>query len=196
MTIPQIEITDQKKFKSRNTEIIQYCLDITVPTPLTAKWMWDMVIGVDPGDKNMGLTILPVHASNQVQCFEITLPSERLAIPRLVQIRLALLDVMSPILNSRAHYRMLVAIEGSAYSRRYRNTELAEARIVAAEWFMDNFNLTADNFIVLTPQAIRKAVFGSAKIKAENTWPQLKGDAASSLAIALAGLALSDRSQG
>lgn len=184
-----VQIQSQKQFKSRNTEIIQYCLDMTISTPLTAKWAWDMVIGIDPGDKNMGLTILPVR-SGQVQCFEIVFPSERLAIPRLVQIRLVLLDVMNPILNSRAHYRMLIAIEGSAYSRRYRNTELAEARIVAAEWFMDNFNLTADDFTVFTPQTIRKAVFGSAKIKAETQWPQLKGDAASSLAIALAGLAL------
>lgn len=190
MTAHQIEITDQKEIKSRNTKIIQYCLDITVPTPLTTKWIWDIVIGIDPGDKNMGLTILPTHASNQVQCFEISFPSERLAIPRLVQIRLALLDIMSPILHSRAHYRMMIALEGSAYSRRYRNTELAEARIVAAEWFMDNFDLTADDFIIITPQSIRKTVFGSAKIKAETQWPQLKGDAASSLAIALAGLTL------
>lgn len=185
---------DQKKFSLRNTKFIQYNIDI----PYQADCQWDMVIGVDPGNKNMGLTILPtnLHRTDFVRCFEIMFPSERLAITRLTQIRLALSDVMLSTRQIRAYYKMLVAIEGSAYSMPYRNTELAEARITAAAWFMDNFQLTENNFIFLTPQAVRKAVFESGKIKAETQWPQLKGDAASSLAIALAGLALNGRSQG
>lgn len=178
---------DQKKYELRNTKFIQYNVDIP---PQHSDW-WDMVIGIDPGNKNMGLTILSNHIVF-VQCYEVTFPSERMVISRLIQIRLALSDIMCSIQQSRFHYKMLVVTEGSSYGSRYRNTELAEARIVAVEWFLDNFDLSAKDFRIIPPQSVRKIVFGSAKIRAEDEWPSLAGDAASSLAVAIAGLRITN----
>lgn len=186
-TTAKFLVTSQKKYSLRNTKFTEY--EIRYPYQWPDK-PWDMIIGIDPGNKNMGLTALPVVGQTLIKSYEICFPSERFAISRLVQIRLAISDIMYGTLHSRAHYKMLIALEGSAYSMPYRNTELAEARITAAAWFMDNFQLTQDSFVFLTPQTVRKTVFGNGKIKAETLWPQLKGDAASSLAIALAGLEL------
>lgn len=188
---PEIHLFSQKKLSYHSTKIIQY--DLTVP--ISAPKRLDVVFGIDPGNTHMGLTVLPVSIVQPTKCFEITFPSERMAISRVTQIRLALCDIIS-LTGQWDGFNILVSVEGSAYSMPYRNTELAEARITAATWFLDNYQLNQSNFIFIPPLTVRKNVFGDGKIKAENTWPQLKGDAASSLAIALAGLALSDRSQG
>lgn len=187
MINPQnVQILSQWRADVQNIEVYGYALSIPHDPDIMKKY--DVVFGIDPGNKNMGLTILPTSPISHPRCYEIVYPSERSAILRLQSIKTALNDIM----NYWGECNMLVSVEASAYSMRYRNTELAEARIIAAEWFLDEYKLTATNFVFPTPQAIRKAVFGSAKIKAEIQWPQLKGDAASSLAVALAGLQIAN----
>lgn len=149
---------------------------------------YEVVFGIDPGGRYMGLTILE-RTYHLATSYEIEFPSERLVIPRATQIRLALSDIIFLGESWKAE-NILVAVEGSSFASPYRNTELAEARLTAALWFKDKLEVEEGNFVFIPPLTVRKYIFGNAKIRAEEQWPELKPDAASSLAIALAGLKL------
>ena len=136
----------------------------------------------------MGVTVLR-KPSLIAHCYEIVLPSERMAIPRIVQIRLAMQEVFYRE-ELQGDINTLICVEGSSFGSRFRNTELAEARITAAVYCLDNLELTQNQFEFISPLKVRKTVFGSAKIRAEESWPEMKPDAASSLAVAIAGLML------
>lgn len=177
-------IDRQLKYQFRNTKIIQQ----QVARPECTFGGFNVVFGIDPGNRHMGLTILQSNFFN-AQCFEITFPTERLVIPRATQIRLALSDIIF-MSENWLYQNILVAIEGSSFASAFRNTELAEARLTAALWFKDNLTVNDGQFIFIPPLTVRKQIFGSGKIKAEQSWPDLKPDAASSLAVALAGLKL------
>lgn len=179
-----MHIESQQKYQFRNTKIIQQ----QVVRPDCVFGRFNVVFGIDPGNRHMGLTILQNNFFN-AQCFEITFPTERLVIPRAIQIRLALSDIIF-LSESWSEKDVLVAVEGSSFSSAFRNTELAEARLTAALWFKDNLTVNDGQFIFIPPLTVRKQIFGSGKIRAEQSWPELKPDAASSLAVALAGLKL------
>lgn len=180
-----MKILQTKIFSSRSTKFTWQEVEYPV-APVFGEW--DQVIGIDPGNKNMGLSILKAQSYN-IDCYEICFPSERMAVPRVVQIRLAMMTIFFSQ-TVRDDINTLICIEGSSFGSRYRNTELAEARITAAVYCLDNLELTQNQFEFISPLKIRKLVFGSAKIKAEDTWKELKPDAASSLAVAIAGLML------
>src|ERR1035437_5876149 len=180
-----MKILQTRKFSSRSTTFTWQ--EVEYPTaPVFGAW--DQVIGIDPGNKNMGLCVLRNTHLN-IQCYEICFPSERMAVSRVVQIRLAMMTIFAEQ-DVKDDVNTLVCIEGSSFGSRYRNTELAEARITAAVYCLDNLQLTQNQFEFISPLKVRKLVFGSAKIRAEDTWKDMKPDAASSLAVAIAGLML------
>lgn len=132
-------------------------------------------IGIDPGTANIGVaTLMP--KSDVAFVYEITM--ERIADPilRILSVRELLSDIIWTF--TVPTYAL---IEGSAFSKGYRQTELAEFRAAAVLW------CTTKGIIpkLGNPQSIRKVVFGSAKKKAENVWPYIPGDAASALACSL-----------
>src|SRR3990167_2118849 len=143
---------------------------------------FETIIGIDPGNTNLGITILQ-YKTNETDCFELTFPSERLAISRVTQIRLALADLFFGhyLIDHSFSNKILVSVESSAFSMPFRNTELAEARITEAMWFVDTFEIPPENCRFIPPNTIRKQVFGNGKLRAEDQWPELKPDAASSL---------------
>lgn len=176
-------VNQQRKYSLHNTKITAFQID----QPECVFGKFEVVFGIDPGSKNMGLTILQ-RANHFAMCYEIVFPSEKLIIPRAEQIRLALSDIIFLGESWKAE-KVLVAVEGSGFNHRFIDTRLTEARLTAALWFRDTL-LVEENFIFIPPLTVRKCIFGSAKIRAESQWPELKPDAASSLAIALAGLRL------
>lgn len=180
-----MKILTTNKFSSRSTNFVHQ----EVEWPVAPMWgEWDQVIGIDPGNKNMGISIARAQ-SYSIHCYEIMMPSDRMAIDRVCMIRLAMQEIF---------YReslpdeslTLVCLEGSSFGSRYRNTELAEARITAACYCLDNLELTQNQFEFISPLKVRKLVFGNAKFRAEDQWEDMKPDAASSLAVAIAGLML------
>ena len=185
-----MKILSQNTWKNRGVKVTHQVIDLEDCDLQITSPKFDTKIGIDPGTTNVGIAVI----SDGIDCFELTFPSERLAIPRVVRIRLALTDLVygyQPLWDKLSQSRnMLVSVEASAYSMRFRNTELAEGRITQAMWFVDNFHLSPEQCIFLTPQAVRKSVFGNGKTKAETVWPEIKPDAASALAVALAGLKL------
>ena len=190
----------QNKWKTGETKIIQQIVQVPLDDFLDPKRRtdesagllqpkFDWIIGIDPGNAKLGLTFLDYH-SEEAECYEIKFMSERHAIQRVSQIRSVIADIIANQTLCRFSGNILVAVEGSAFSMPYRNTELAEARIVEALWFVDHYYLPPENCVFVQPNSMRKQVFGNGKLRAEEQWPELEPDAASSLAVAIAGVKL------
>jgi hypothetical protein len=70
-------------------------------------------------------------------------------------------------------------IEGSSFGDNFRQVELAEVRSSLAWWLM--FNEIGD-VQSIPPLSIRKTVFGSAKLKAQDVWDtEIPNDALAAL---------------
>jgi Holliday junction resolvasome RuvABC endonuclease subunit len=183
-----MKILTTEKFSSRSTKFVYQ--EVEHPIVFGDN---NIVIGIDPGNKNMGVSVLR-KPSLIAHCYEIVMPSERMAIPRIVQVRLAMMDVFYREELYSYTPVDLVVVEGSSFGSFYRNTELAEARIAAACHCLDNLKLTQNQFEFVAPLKVRKLVFGNAKTRAENEWEDMQPDAASSLAVAIAGLMIRNNS--
>lgn len=73
-----------------------------------------------------------------------------------------------------------VIIEGSAFSKTYRQTELAEIRTSAALWF----KRYGGRCRFISPMTIRKQVFGKGTLKAHDVWTGIEPNALAALACA------------
>ena len=188
----------QNEWKVGKTKVIQQIVQVPLDDYLDQKRRsdeksgllmpkFDLVVGIDPGNAKLGLTFLNYH-SEESECYEIKFTSERLAVQRAAQIRTTISDTVFNQTLCNFSGNLLIAVEGSAFSMPYRNTELAEARIVEALWFVDNFHIPPENCVFIQPNTMRKQVFGNGKLRAEEQWPELEPDAASSLAVAIAGI--------
>ena len=62
--------------------------------------------------------------------------------------------------------RARMVIEGAAYGTGYREAELSEIRASTVLWA----NRLGVNIKIVPPNTIRKAVFGSGKLKAHDVW--------------------------
>ena len=137
-------------------------IKIPLPLPITR---FVMSVGCDPGSVNMGIAIIEGYLDNpyavlyQIKMERSGDPIERM---KLVQ------DVMSQCIF---YYRepMIATIEGSAFSKEFRQTELAEIRAAVALWLMGKGFPTA----IVNPMTIRKKVLGSAKLKPHEVWTDL-----------------------
>lgn len=134
------------------------------------------VVGIDPGQVNMGVTVLNHKFA---WLFQIKLPSTEDATERILNT----LNVVKYVIETvRTGHIDCACIEQAAYAALYGQASLAENRTAA----LIALSLMGTTHIDLAaPGQIRKEVFGSGKLKGEICWPHLPPDAASSLGCAL-----------
>ena len=130
------------------------------------------VFGYDPGTTRMGIASIwnGTVTINEIKAVRSADPVERIMLNQ---------NIMSHCV-SLFTYHCTMVIEGSGFSKGFRQTELAEVRASAALWAI-KFELTP---IIVNPLTIRKVVFGSGKTRAEEVWSDLPPNAASALACA------------
>lgn len=135
------------------------------------------IFGVDPGTTHLGLAeVWPNSIRHSL--YQVTLERHSDPIQRMSNIGLILSTCFS------AHsFKPTMIIEGAAYGIPYRQVELAEIRATAVCWC--NWAMAEPK--IVPPSTIRKAIFGNAKIKTHEFWPELAEfpDAAAALSCAL-----------
>jgi Holliday junction resolvasome RuvABC endonuclease subunit len=142
-------------------------------------------VGIDPGSRNMGLTILSDTVS---MSFEIKYPPEKDAVKRILKIYTTTKLCFYYVFDKGIKQKICAVIEGSSFGDPYGQATLADARTAA---FLSIYEIANREHYdcqakYIPPQSIRKQVFGSAKIKGEEVWKdQLPPDAASSLVCAI-----------
>ena len=134
-----------------------------------------VVIGVDPGTVHMG--IAHIWREN-VHLYEVTVERDTNPVARIKRVW-RILDDCSMMID----YVPIVLIEGSAFSKGFREAELSEVRASSVLWAHQH-RMSAE---IVNALSIRKMVFGSAKIHADVFWPSLKKypNAAAALSVAL-----------
>lgn len=145
---------------------------LLVEPPLSRLANPPICFGVDPGTKNIGLAILDVNAYlYQIEVINKPKnPVERM-------------KIFNKLLEKYFHwhdYSSRVVIEGSIYSRTYKEDELSEMRATAVWWALKR----GMNVEIIKPNTIRKKVLGNGKVKPQDRWSDLPPDAANALACA------------
>jgi Holliday junction resolvasome RuvABC endonuclease subunit len=150
------------------------------------KWQF---IGIDPGTVNLGVARLDVPTvKNEVyyaNLYQIKLIERGKTVLERIN---SVLEVLEYI--GFPEFNKSVVIEGSAYGEQFRQVELAEIRAGMILWF-DSRNAACQ---IIAPNSIRKHVFGSAKVHADEYWECLAKypDAAAALSCALCPLTIID----
>lgn len=153
---------------------------LVLPVENTAKVIH---IGIDPGTAKIGIAIIFPHGetswlaeNGQARTYEVTVERDSDPVKRITEV--------AHILGYFLYYFTVptyAVIEGSAFSKLYRQSELAEFRAATVLWCQSRGIIPR----IMDIRTIRKSVFGSGKIRAEDQWPELPGDAASALACAI-----------
>jgi len=139
---------------------------------------YGIYIGCDPGTSNLGIAIIDAVFDNpKIELYEIDIERSKDAVERIQTVRFILTDILFG-LHGQQNVKMI--IEGASYGNNFRQVELAEQRATMVLWALDHSIIPS----LISPLSIRKKVFGSAKIKAEDTWKELPPNAASALACA------------
>lgn len=135
-----------------------------------------LVIGFDPGTTHVGIATV---WRNVLHIYEVKIERDPDPVKRILLTQAILSDCCRMF-----DYAPIMIIEGSSFGSNYRQTELAEVRASAVLWAVSHKIQPR----IIPPLTIRKTVFGSAKIKAEETWKDFPPNAASALACAYYGL--------
>lgn len=157
-----------KQTKSLHKEYSIDMLDIEQPFPNPSQ---HVLFGVDPGTTKLGLAWL---WKDWCHIYEVDIIRKDNPVERIL--------LTQEILSECFHmfdYAPIMTIEGSSFVG-YRQTELAEIRASTVLWAIPHGIVPS----IVPPLTIRKKVFGSAKMKAEQQWPELPPDAASALCCA------------
>lgn len=162
--------------------------DVALVTPQTFKDV--CFIGIDPGQVNMGLSVI---LGPKTQTFQIKLPSTVDTVERVI----LTLDTVEGLLSgfdlNQANTRKGTAcVEQAAYAAEWGQVALAENRTSA---IIGLLRKGIGTVLVVPPGSIRKEVFGSSKQRAEETWPDIGKDAASSLCCALYAYRIHERAK-
>jgi Holliday junction resolvasome RuvABC endonuclease subunit len=178
-----LKILSQQTLNENNWSIEQYC--ITAPIPLTS---FTSFAGTDPGSVNLGLSVLsPTDNGEDVAyLWQVNLVRDKDPIVRIIITN----SIINTVFDAYTRFNIMT-IEGVAYSKGFRQAELAEQRTVIALHCINKHARTK----IINPLTIRKKVFGSGKIKAHEAW-QLEGipkskqpnDALAALACAYYGM--------
>jgi len=150
-----------------------YELKISPPFPISVN---QNVFGFDPGTVHVGIATI---WKNVVHIYEVTQARSKDPVERVLMAQ----DILSECCRM-FDFSPIMIIEGSSFGSNFRNTELAEVRASSILWAVTHGVKPR----VIPPLSIRKVVFGTAKIKAEETWTDIPPNAASALACAYYGL--------
>lgn len=139
------------------------------------------IVGIDPGNHHMGITIIPKDAP-LIICGEIDFVPERDSAKRPPMIYEVVYRFLTFYREEPEYHFGKGLIEGASFGDKFRQVELAEAR-TAALMALDDL---VKDIQILPPLSIRKQVFGNGKIRGEDKWEYLlPPNAASSLVCAL-----------
>lgn len=132
--------------------------EIDPPIPKKSRHLF----GFDPGTTHLGIAWT---TRNGIIVAQIELEREKNPIKRMICVH----TILNHLLPSMQLTRQCATsvVEGSSFGDNFRQVELAEVRSSLAWWLM--FNEIGTVYII-PPLSIRKAVFGSAKLKAQDVW--------------------------
>lgn len=140
-----------------------------------------IIVGIDPGNHKMGITIMPTDVP-LIICGEINMTPERDPAKRPPMIYEVVYRFLTYYREEPEYHFGRGLIEGASFGDKFRQVELAEAR-TAALMALDDL---VKDIQILPPLSIRKQVFGNGKIRGEDMWKYLlPPNAASSLVCAL-----------
>lgn len=138
--------------------------NVEPPLPVTN---YGTYIGIDPGTVHLGVAIIDASSINiKIHLYEVTIERSKDAVERIQATKFILTDVFLGIYLI-GNPKMI--IEGASYGNNFRQVELAEQRATMVLWALEH-GITPS---LISPLSIRKKVFGSAKIKAEDKWKGL-----------------------
>lgn len=167
----EVEVVNRVKLPFTTFEVERFGLRVNIRVGPNSPTL----IGIDPGQVNMGIAIL----SDGLQVsYQIKLPSTVDTVERIVQT----IEITERLLVGYDSRNSLAVVEGAAYAAMYGQVALAENRTAA---IIGLLKAGVHQVLVVPPGTIRKEVFGTSKQRAEDTWPQVGKDAASALCCAL-----------
>ena len=130
------------------------------------------IIGIDPGTVNLGLA--DYRPKYKCQVYQIKTIRDDDPVDRIKR----MYKIMKELLWCNVTYEQtMMIIEGSAFGARFRQVEMGEARATMALYGL----LQEYSVKIIAPNSIRKQVFGSGKIKAQEVWSGLPDDALAAL---------------
>lgn len=128
-------------------------------------------LGFDAGTTHIGVAMIDPF-QNMARLWEITMNRIADTMLRIKSIQYILSDLQMILPAS-----FNVVIENSAYSKQFRQTELAEIRTSAAFWFEQ----AGGKVKFIAPNTIRKQIFGKGNLKAHDVWTGIEPDALAAL---------------
>lgn len=156
---------------NEHSTIMEYVVE--PPLPITNDGMF---IGYDPGTTRMGIATI---WRKIVTIYEVNTARDDDAVKRILKTQ-ALLSQCIYLFD----HNSIMVIEGSSFSKNFREAELAEVRASAVLWAIDHGATPS----IIQPNSIRKRVLGNGKTKADEVWGEFAPDATSALACAYYGL--------
>lgn len=144
---------------------------LTLETPLLFN---HPVIGIDPGQVNMGAALL---YSTWADLYEFTLPASSDAIERMMSTTHAIQYLLKLYPHLRA-----ACLEGAAYLALAGQVPLAENRAAAAIALLQGRLAPVQ---IVPPGRIRENVFGYGRWRSQEVWPELPPNAGTALGCAV-----------
>lgn len=139
-------------------------------------------LGFDPGEVNMGMAYF--NPKGEGELWQVKFPSNCDSVKRIYNTESVMNFFLMGLKDKLGSYSI---VENASFGSPFGQAALAENRTIIAHNLIEQ----GLDLAFIPPLSIRKHVFGSGKIKAEDTWPELayKGhnDIASALACALCG---------
>lgn len=184
-----MRVSSERKYKLTGDILItEYWVDITTIQEEFPHFIiprGDLCIGIDPGSRHMGVSIIPnPYIGFEACAIEILFPTSRNVISRLQNIDLTIKYIMRIYAKNGYLDNSITTIEGASYAKTYGQTNIAEARTAAA------ISMLAYKSVVqiIPPSSLNLKVFGNGRTNGKIVWKDvMKPNAADSLEFALYG---------
>lgn len=177
-----VDIKVVKNDSCRIAESLVTAYTLWPPKKFRAKYN---LIGLDPGQRNMGLAFWH-RRSDQMQAWQIHLPESSTMIGRYAVVYKLVTGIILDCINPWNGGTCMAIVEYAAHGMRFGQVPLAEARLAAGLALRDT-GIPDGQIYTPAPTSVYKAVFGSGKIKSKDVWKGVLGpDAASAVGCLLA----------
>jgi Holliday junction resolvasome RuvABC endonuclease subunit len=163
----EIEVVSQKQ---KNKDVVVDVIEIYHKAEITTP-----CIGIDPGTVNLGIAVLSQNGVGWLYQYKLVRNTN--AVSRIE-------TAYSIGRSAFSGWNGKAVIEGASYGSNFRQVELAEQR--AAIVLGMKAGKGFDTVSIVAPLMIRKAVFGSGKVKGEHYWEDVLGKQMTHMGAALA----------